>query len=156
MQPIEYVRSKHWEHRARSQQINVKVCPICSNAGWHFYMSTVDGGPWDCKKCQEKGNLFTLMKQQGDIEEVVHPAARRRTWAKPKPEEIDGYHSALFSDYEAQRYLNSRGISTESIKRFKLGVRTKEGQRWLSIPMLSGSEWANVKYRSLPPGGEGI
>ncbi len=151
MQPTEYVRAKNWEHKIRGDQINVKVCPRCSDGGWHFYMSKQEGGAWDCKKCQATGNLFTLMKQLGDIEEAVHPAARRTAWAKPKPADIEAYHSALFKDYEAQRYLNSRRISMDSIRRFKLGVRTKDGKRWLSIPLLSGGEWANVKYRSLPP-----
>ncbi len=151
MQPTEYIRSKNWEHRNRGDQINLKVCPMCGDTGFHFYMAKADGGAWDCKKCQVTGNLFTLMKSQGDIEEAVHPAARKTTWAKPKPEDVEACHANIFKDYDAQQYLSSRGISMASINRFKLGVKVKDGKRWLSIPLLSGSEWANVKYRALPP-----
>lgn len=151
MQPTEYVRSKNWDHKIRGDEINVKICPFCGDQGFHFYMARSAEGLFHCKKCDQGGNLFSLMKHHGDIEEPVHPAGRKKSWSKPKPEDIEAFHRALFSDYEALRYLDSRGISTASINRFKLGVRRKEGKRWLSIPHLSGSEWANVKYRSLPP-----
>lgn len=151
MQSTEYVRQKNWEHRIRGNQINIRTCPKCGDAGWHFYMSRDEGGAWDCKKCQEKGNLFTLMKALGDVEEAIHPAARKKTWAKPKPEDIETNHQALFSDYEALRYLDSRGISRDSVRRFKLGLRVRNGNHWLCIPILYGGEWANIKYRSLPP-----
>ncbi len=151
MQPTEYVERKHWEYKTRGDQMNLKTCPVCGDGNWHFYISRQEGGPWDCKKCQASGNLFSLMKELGDIEEAVHPAARKKTWEKPKPGEVERYHEAIFRDHEAMSYLNGRGIPPESMKRFKLGLREKNGKRWLAIPLLSGSEWVNVKYRSLPP-----
>ncbi len=149
--PANYVRSKGWEHRNRGDQLNLKGCPLCSDANWHFYISKEEGGAWDCKKCQAKGNLFQLKKQLGDLEEAVHPASRKLTWVKPKPEDIGEYHAAIFSDYDALQYLNARGITTDSIRRFKLGVKAHKGKRWLSIPHGRGGNWLNIKYRSLPP-----
>jgi 5S rRNA maturation endonuclease (ribonuclease M5)/ribosomal protein L37AE/L43A len=153
---IDYVRSKGWEHRLRGDQVNIRVCPVCHDEGWHFFISK-DGGLWDCKKCQAKGNLFQLKTQLGDAEEVIHPAVRKTTWAKPNPDDIQAWHEAIFKDYETLRYLNARGITAETIKRFKLGVceqfSAKNGGRvkCLAIPHRYGSEWVNVKFRSLPP-----
>jgi KaiC/GvpD/RAD55 family RecA-like ATPase len=54
-------------------------------------------------------------------------------------------------DSEAIDYLESRGITAETRKRFKIGIRIRGSERWLTIPQLDGEEVVNVKYRSLPP-----
>lgn len=148
--PVQYARSKNWEYRERGSQLNIKTCPLCDDSGWHFYMNK-ETGQWDCKKCQESGSLFRLKTQLGDIEEAIHPAYRKSTFKKPNTSAVLQYHQALLSDREATLYLTGRKIGMQTIKRFKLGVRTMNNAKWLCIPHWERREVVNIKYRSLPP-----
>ena len=68
--PTSYAGTKNWECRHRGTQLNVRICPLCGDSHWHFYMNK-ESGQWDCKKCQESGSLFQLKKTLGDIEELT-------------------------------------------------------------------------------------
>lgn len=148
--PTEYIRSKGWDFKERGNELTITTCPICGDTKKHFYISKIDG-KWHCKKCDAGGTLYQLKKQLGDIEEVIHPAAGRRQWKKPDPETILSCNRDLLADTDTLDYLDGRRITQESVKKFKLGVKTKDGEKWLVIPHSYQQEWANVKYRSLPP-----
>jgi hypothetical protein len=153
--PTEYVRSKHWDHRDKKDQLNLQTCPLCSDSKWHFFMGK-DGGAWDCKKCGESGNLYQLKKRLGDIEECIHPASRKEDWKKPDQQQVRAHHQSIFSDGEVVRYLLDRGITMDSIKYFHLGVKPGDKGKLLSIPWIRGKEYLNVKYRTLPPATKGF
>lgn len=148
--PVQYARSKQWECRERGTQLNVRTCPLCDDSGWHFYMNK-ETGQWDCKKCQESGNLFQLKKHLGDIEEAIHPAYRKSASKRPNASDVAHYHEALMSDREVTGYLAGRKIGAATIKRFQLGVRVMSGAKWLCIPHWEKQDVVNIKYRSLPP-----
>lgn len=59
----------------------------------------------------------------------------------------------LFSTPDALRYLESRGISEDTILSAQLGIETQGRHAgWLAIPYLNGQgRWRTTRYRSLPP-----
>ena len=126
--PIEYIQFKGWEHKKQSGQIVLKVCPFCQDEKYHFYMDPNEG-PWFCHKCNEKGNLWTLKKRMGDIQETIRPAFNKPKYKKPYQDQAEKYHRALLKDSAALNYLDARGINQESIKRFKLGISQENGTR---------------------------
>ena len=148
--PIEYIQFKGWEHKKQSGQIVLKVCPFCQDEKYHFYMDPNEG-PWFCHKCNEKGNLWTLKKRMGDIQETIRPAFNKPKYKKPYQDQAEKYHRALLKDSAALNYLDARGINQESIKRFKLGISQENGTRWITVPHYHGKTLENIKFRSLPP-----
>ena len=114
-------------------------------------MGPNDKGPWFCHKCQEKGNLWTLMKSIDDIQETIQPAFRKPEYKKPDQDQADTYHQALLKNPEAMEYVLGRGINKESISRFKLGFFQNSGKKWLTIPHFQSKNLVNIKFRSLPP-----
>lgn len=150
MQTIKYIQSKGWEHKTQSGQIVLKVCPICHDEKWHFYIDSAEG-PWFCHKCQEKGNLWTLKKLMGDIQDTIRPAFKKPEYKIPHQDKAERYHQTGLNDPEIMTYLQSRGIKHESITRFKLGLYQRNGTKWLSIPHYQSGNLINIKFRSLPP-----
>jgi 5S rRNA maturation endonuclease (ribonuclease M5) len=149
--PIEYIRTKGLEHRQQSGQIVLKNCLYCHDEKWHFYIDPKDKGPWYCHKCNEKGNLWSLMKKMGDIQQSIRPAFKNPDYKRPAPNKADTYHQALLENPEAMDYVLSRGINRESIGKFKIGFYQNNGKKWLTIPHYQGEELVNIKFRSLPP-----
>jgi 5S rRNA maturation endonuclease (ribonuclease M5) len=146
---LNYIEAKGWPHKERSGQIILQECPLCHDTKSHFYMSP--DGAWFCHKCNAKGNLYQLKREMGDIDmRIVQPFKKPAT-KRPDPGLADRYHDALLKDPEGIRSLKGRGITVESVKRFKLGLRVVNGSRWLSIPHSRKDQVMNIKFRSLPP-----
>ena len=147
---IEYVQAKGWEFKKQSGEVIVRACPFCGDQKHHFYVHPEDGR-YFCHKCQEKGNLWTLKKHMGDIQEAIRPAFKRPKHKRPDQSQAEKYHGALLEDTEALGYLKGRGIKLESIERFKVGLDQYNGTKWLTIPHFQGKDLVNIKFRSLPP-----
>ena len=151
MEPTEYARSKGWSFRERGKELVLVECPLCHDTKSHFYLNS-ETSEWYCHKCQEKGNLWDLMKRMGDVQETIHRAFKRDEFKKPDPRVVDHCHQMLLKDESALAYLKSRGIAAVTAVRFKLGLSTDQnGARWLTIPHLMAGEAVNIKSRSLPP-----
>ena len=147
----EYIQAKGWESKKQSGQIVIRECPFCHDTRWHFYADP-DKAVWFCHKCQEKGNLWTLKKHMGDVHETIRPAFKKPKYKKPDQGQAERYHEALLKDSEALEFLEEdKGITQESVKRFKLGLCQENGTQWLAIPHFHGQDLINVKFRSLPP-----
>ena len=86
--PLEYIRSKGFEHKIQSGQIVLKVCPFCQDEKYHFYMDQREG-PFFCQKCNEKGNLWTLKKHMGDIDTTIRPAFKKPKFKKPVQDQAE-------------------------------------------------------------------
>lgn len=147
----EYISSKGWNYKKQSGQLVIKICPFCNDEKWHFYISPDEGGPFFCHKCNEKGNLFTLKKHLGDIQQTIRPAFSKPQFKTPAQGMAEKYHQALLADKETLKHLKQRGIKEESIKCFMLGVYQKDKSKWLSIPHYLNKKVLNIKFRSLPP-----
>jgi twinkle protein len=140
--------------RSGIDQLLVEYCPCCA-AHNHFFINK-DTGLWDCKKCRETGNLFTLRKFVDKIDTVISASDFLRA---DVPEEVsqevsseivEHYYQTLMKDSKAIDYLLKRGISKDSIHLYKLGIKTDSQGKWLAIPYFLNGKPVNFKFRSLP------
>lgn len=103
----------------------------------HLYFDA-ETGQYECKKCGEKGNIFTLAKHFGDdIQEIAlnpaNPTKNPRKSTKFDAETVETCHLALPA--HIRRYLNARGISDAVIDAHKLGWGKFYGKSWITIPI---------------------
>ena len=154
------------------------ICPICGSGtgakGTAAFSIDRDGIHGKCFSCNFYGDLFDLIaKRDGiSIQEATRaaldrygsPAFKPSTPAQPqrKPEaveapardfraEIQRYHSAIKGS-AGEKYLNGRGITSESIDRFSLGF--DEQRQQIIIPYnRSGSYYGmrNISANALRP-----
>lgn len=153
----------------------VADCVWCGKEG-KLYVNT-DSGMWDCKKCEEVGNLWKLATRVGirvrEESAIVKAAGRIMKQAmKPKTpqrpvRDATGIDLAaattacerLFKPEDKHgaavgAYLKSRGFEDETIRRFKLGVTWIRDagvapELALGIPYLDGDKVPLVKMRNL-------
>lgn len=159
---LQYIESKGWVYTEAGDQVILDRCPYCGKDK-HFYVA-VEGkrdGLHECKKCQQSGNLFQLMKSQGDRDPNMQS---QKDWAgsSDKTENlpnVEACHERLIADENAMDYLTTvRGFSPETIIRQKLGLVHDRYFRDLSkeasaifIPFLKDGRAVFAKYRSFPP-----
>ena len=144
MIPIDYIKSKGWEHKAERDQWLVKICPKCGDSRYKFGIGQ-ENGLYSCWICQSSGTLKGLMRDLGD--DV--PVEGKRGPPPPLVSDISilGYHKAFLESKEAKEYIVSRGISLETAKKFNLCH--KKG--WIGIPSFRFGKCIVIKWRSLPP-----
>jgi hypothetical protein len=92
----------------------------------HLYFST-ETGQYDCKKCGEKGNLFTLAKHLGD----TGPKTKKTN--DFNIELVEKCHLAL--PPHIREYLHKRGLSDAVIDEYKLGYGQFYRKQWITIPI---------------------
>ncbi len=92
----------------------------------HLYFST-ETGQYDCKKCGEKGNLFTLAKHLGDTGSKIK---KTNTF---NVELVEKCHLAL--PPHIREYLHKRGLSDAVINEYKLGYGQFYRKPWITIPI---------------------
>jgi len=92
----------------------------------HLYFST-ETGQYDCKKCGEKGNLFTLAKHLGD----TGPKTKKTN--DFNIELVEKCHLAL--PPHIREYLHKRGLSDAVINEYKLGYGQFYRKPWITIPI---------------------
>lgn len=93
----------------------------------HLYFNA-ETGQYDCKKCNEKGNLVTLAKHLGDAPEPQKQ--RKQTFTADM---VDKCHQEL--PEHIRKYLNARGITDAVIDAHKLGYGTFYRKQWITIPI---------------------
>lgn len=160
---LEYIDSKGLTYRpAGSDQAALETCPFCGNHDFKFYIN-VSGdkkdGLFDCKTCQENGNLWKLKTTFGDRIEGVQ-SIRELAQGQRAPEALPNFalcHANLLNDSEALDYLMcERGYSKNVIEQMQLGVMRnffKKGgeQKCIVIPYLKNDKCVYAKYRTIPP-----
>ncbi len=109
---------------------------------YHLYFSKVTT-QYDCKKCGEKGNIYTLAQFLGDSKKSlflkktegkqVNKTATEQTLESVSLETILKCHIALPAS--VRTYLNDRGIPDDLINEFKLGWGSFYGSNWITIPI---------------------
>lgn len=92
----------------------------------HLYFNT-ETGQYDCKKCSEKGNIFTLAKHFGD----TGPKPRKTNTFNA--ELVEKCHQAL--PPHIREYLRKRGLSDAVINEYKLGYGQFYRKPWITIPI---------------------
>jgi replicative DNA helicase len=159
---IQYAQSKGWGYKETGDQIILDNCPYCGKSD-HFYAAVTGtkDGLHECKKCSQSGNLYELMKSQGDRDPNFQS---QKDWAgnSDKTEElpnVDRCHEALMQDQDALDFLMStRGFDLKVIQEQKIGLTPNRYFRNLNketkaivIPYLKDGRPVFAKYRSFPP-----
>lgn len=161
----EYLTSKGIVFREVGYELATKClfnnCDDDSRANeQHLYFSKTTS-QFDCKKCGEKGNIFTLAKHLGDDAKDLFPKPLHHHDKKNVPhkksveavtkELVESCHSALPDN--VRTYLNGRGITDGLISQYKLGWGEFYGAKWITIPIPkkdAPNEYALLKLRRDP------
>ncbi len=110
----------------------------------HLYFS-IDTSQYQCKKCDEKGNLTTLKKHFGDVTKKSYRNSRFDA------ELVRKCHSQL--PERIRTYLNERGISDDIIWAYKLGYGSFYGKNFITIPVWDEDGYHFFKLRQDPQDG---
>jgi KaiC/GvpD/RAD55 family RecA-like ATPase len=154
-----YLTSKGFEFKREGQEF-VLTCPQCGKPKW--YINSVSG-KYQCFVCKAEkpeslyaqGHISKIKEQLGDIlpifsiSDSIEPNKNQQE--VDYTDQVEEYHSLLLEDKSALKYLFRRGITEESIHRFKLGTTRRYNQSWLSIPSFESGIPKLIKYRKLPP-----
>jgi DNA primase len=133
-------------------------CDIDSKANeGHLYFNE-DTSQYHCKKCGEKGNIFTLAEFWGDDKHIVIKSDKiyksKTSKAKKKSitnKETEKYHIDLLQSEKILEYLNNRGITDEIIKEYQLGWGFFYNSYWITIPVKnSDGKISYLKLRKNP------
>lgn len=150
----DYVERKGWEYRLESagEEIVCKVCPICGNENWNFYINN-NTGLYQCWICapdnkKGKGHLSSLKQFMGDIIPLTKVSKVMGDREDPDfTQEVLKFHKALMKTPSAIKYLLKRHISEEIIDKFKLGYTVIYGQEVISIPSWEDGVAKLIKFR---------
>lgn len=133
--------------KGSSDEVIIVPCPLCGADTEKFYVNTKKG-LFNCKKCQQSGNLFQLKKAYGVVEGVQHIREKEGKNYKKMEEAIaDEQHLALKEHPEALAYLYGRGFNDETITHFNLGYKEDGEGHWITIPHYENFELWNIKSR---------
>ena len=138
--------------RQRGKELEFKECCYCHGKGvgneYKFSIS-LETGVFHCfrNSCGREGNLVTLSQDfdfslGNEVDEYYAPKKRFKTYKLPKTE-----HEPKD---EAVKYLESRGISRETAKKYRIGL--KQGTKdVIAMPHILDDEICMVKYRNTNP-----
>ena len=141
----QFLDKNGWEYKTVSgNQYCVKVCPLCGDERWKFYINQSNGLN-DCKLCGHTGNFYQLQAKLGGLEDITS----LDTMISKKYKHLDNslvteYEEKLTKNSEALNYLRERGFTDDIIKHFRLGC---DGQ-WITIPHFQNEQLWNVKKRN--------
>jgi len=152
---IVYLDSKKIEYKVSGDEAVLK-CPYCNRP--KLYLNTKTQ-LFHCFYCEArnpespfvKGHFRQLQQTWGDL---LNIQPTKPTTKEKDPDFTDlatRYHNAIWKNKKALKYLLQRGITKESIKKFKLGFAHFEKQDWISIPIFEKGTAKLIKYRKLPP-----
>lgn len=156
---LKYLESKNiYYKRARNEAI--LKCPYCSKEKLYINVST---GLYHCFVCQAeypespytKGHITYLQELWGDvlsIQTVSNKIEPNQNFNDVDfSTEVEEYHKNLLNTKKGLRYLYKRGITIDSVKKFKLGYLNKHYQDWICIPSYENRVPKLLKYRKIPP-----
>lgn len=140
----EYLTRRNIEYWERGNELVTKCifnkCDEDSRAGeGHLYFN-IETSQYECKKCGEKGNIFTLAEFFGDSKKDVivgnsqlFDIKKKKGVKKLSVAEMDRYNQQIPERIE--QYLISRGINEEVIEKYKLGWGNFYGHNFITIPI---------------------
>jgi KaiC/GvpD/RAD55 family RecA-like ATPase len=153
---LDYLGSKGVQYKLNGTEA-VIVCPVCNKE--KLYINTTTG-VYHCFYCEAKnpysftakGHFSRLKEMWGDIIPISPVINSKNQREQDYSEKVDRYHNGLLVNKEALRYLmKERGLTEESINRFKLGYAHKYDQDWIVLPSYENGIPKLLKYRKLPP-----
>lgn len=132
-------------------------CPVCNKPklavnietglGHCFVCSAENPSEWTCKT-----HISKIMEYYKDIVPITPFVGSKKKKEKVNFNVlVDRYHHALLENRKAKKYLVKRGITEESMIRFKLGFAEFKNQGWISIPAFKNDIAELIKYRKVDP-----
>lgn len=144
----------HIEKETRSQQY-ICTCPLC-NKPLHFYIHKKTQ-LWDCKKCQEFGNIYKLLRvldklyllgdktveftsQIKSIRNITQEAIVND--AETTTNELPIKNMPAGFRVRSNAYLKSRGITVDICKRYNIGYTNLSSRHkdYILIPIYDNGE----------------
>ena len=155
---LDYLISKNVEYKLSGSEAII-TCPECGRKKLYI---NINNGAFHCFYCEAinpnsdyaKGHITTLKQAWGDLIAIDFKPFVAQEENKPDPDftdQTERYHYDIHSNKRAIKYLLGRGITEESIDRFKLGVTRRYNQDWISIPSYEKGIPKLLKFRKLPP-----
>lgn len=141
----QFLDKNGWEYKTVSgNQYCVKVCPLCGDERWKFYINQSNGLN-DCKICGHAGNFYQLQAKLGGLEDITSLDTMISKKYKHLDENIvKEYEENLKKNLPALEYLRTRGFTDDIIKHFRLGC----DNQWITIPHFQDEQLWNVKKRN--------
>ena len=115
--------------RNRGREAIISPCPISGCKGDKFAIN-VESGAWNCPKCGERGNGWKLAKILRLVPILpVNGSPGAGRYERPKPRITQGALDQRYATYEADldlalAFLESRGLTLETARHFRLSVRS--------------------------------
>jgi twinkle protein len=149
----QYLESKDWPYKFRNGEYCLDQCPLNGCGPGHFYINE-SKEYFYCHKCGERGHFLSLKKRLGDITAISHISAYSKSSIPSQTIDlslVEKYHKELLENPAAFSYLmDERGLTLETIKKFKLGFHNGS----ITIPYFRDGLCVNIKYRPIKPVGD--
>jgi len=152
---IEYLNAKKVEYKISGNEAIIK-CPYCNKKKLYINLETK---LFHCFYCEARnpespfarGHFRQIQEKWGDILNLSEVKPKQIVKDPDFSDMVNRYHHQLLKNKKALKYLYKRGITKESIERFKLGFVRYLNQDWISIPAFEDGIPKLVKYRKCPP-----
>jgi len=153
-----YLDSKKVAYKVVGKEA-ILVCPDCLKEKLSINIDTGVYKCWHCEAINEnsiyaRGHIGKLKEVWGDIISISSVSDRmigKNGKEIDFTELVDRYHYKILENKKVIKYLLKRGITEESIEKFKLGFTRRYNQDWLVIPSFEDGIPKLIKYRKLPP-----
>lgn len=115
----------------------------------HLYFS-INTGQYECKKCGETGNIFTLAQFiDGNYDLILQSNNKENLKKEEVSKKIESSHQNIPG--RIIKYLIERGIKKEIIEKYKIGYGKFYGKNWITIPIKDKQEnYIFLKLREDP------
>ncbi len=139
-----YLDSKDIEYTESNGEFILTECIFCNDVNEHLYMSSITG-LFHCKKCGSKGHFEQFKLHLGDIPDIRKAVPSQSEVTKIEMFKVVSQYSSLSKSDIGKKFLADRGITEESIDRFKLGYDNGN----ICIPHFVQGKPVNVKFRGI-------
>lgn len=124
-------------------------CLECGKVN-HFYINRFSG-LGNCKVCGYSPNLYQIKEKLGIITKIKEPEKvdHGSNLGMDIQKAAVQYSYDLTSDpSKLEQISNQWGISKETLKKYYIGLCSKFGKEWITIPTVSEGQVWNIKYRT--------
>ena len=155
---LAYCSAKGWQVHDEGDWIRLGRCPIptCGSTARRPFAFRADTGAATCHRCGWSGGLFLLKQALGDLISPAAGTSRPRVIALPSPKVWQDAHAALLGDDRLlAAYRARRGLTLDTIKRFRIGIRdVGEGRIATVVPYFgAGGRFLYAKLKVRMPDG---
>lgn len=139
--------------RTKGRELVFKTCPYChggKNRDGETFSINLDSGQWECKRgsCGRRGNMITLAQDfDFHISEDVNRYYNINDYNTKKFRKFKDDKKVFDSRPAAIKYMNSRGISEETCKKYEITSRADKEDVIVFPFKNEQNELKFIKYR---------